>query len=441
MNTVQIPSANRTASSWSVNVLTTNAAQGQKQENSLEGDADHVEGAAHPLHVLMFGWEYPPRGEGGLGVACAGLVKGLRSHGVNVTLVLPGERNDEGDDTLRVKSTLHPYDDVMHGMRRNHAMDLHNLYGGDLGKAVSVFTDTAVRRTRHLKPDIIHSHDWMTFGAGVMASRTIGRPFIAHVHSTEMDRTNGKPHEWIFGHEQWGMNHANHIIAVSRYTKNVLISSYGIPPEKITVIHNGAPIPPAKHLPKKDAKLRHPLVLFLGRLTVQKGPHEFLSAAKRVLEQRSDVLFIVAGDGYMLRELIERSCALGMQDSMLFTGKVGSEEARALYAEADCFVMSSTSEPFGLVALEAIAHGTPVIVSKQSGVSEVVAHAMAVDYWDSDKMADYILTILREKPLSEQLSSEAQHVLHTLTWERQAQNVIALYKTVIHSFASVSTLA
>ncbi|OIO55442.1 hypothetical protein AUJ46_01315 [Candidatus Peregrinibacteria bacterium CG1_02_54_53] len=425
-------------------MLATDAAQGQKRENSLEGDADHVEGAAHPLHVLMFGWEYPPRGEGGLGVACAGLVKGLRSHGVKITLVLPGERND-GDDTIRVKSALHPYDDVIHGIHGRHSMaddkHFHDLYGGDLGKAVSVFTNTAVRRTRHVKPDIIHSHDWMTFGAGVMASRTIGRPFIAHVHSTEMDRTNGKPHEWIFGHEQWGLNHASHIIAVSRYTKNVLTSSYGIPPEKITVIHNGAPIPPAKHLPKKDAKLRHPLVLFLGRLTVQKGPHEFLSAAKRVLEQRPDVLFIVAGDGYMLRELIERSCALGMQDSVLFTGKVGSEEARALYAEADCFVMSSTSEPFGLVALEAIAHGTPVIVSKQSGVSEVVAHAMAVDYWDSDKMADCILTILREKPLSEQLSSEAQHVLHTLTWERQAQNVIALYKTVIHSFASIPTPA
>ncbi|MBI1813230.1 glycosyltransferase family 4 protein [Candidatus Peregrinibacteria bacterium] len=306
------------------------AAQREEHADSLREEPGHGEESTASLHVSMFGWEYPPRGEGGLGVACAGLVKGLRLHGVKVTLVLPGERNDDGNDTRRVKSTLHPYDDVMHG---NHAMDdgrhLHDLYGGDLGRAVSVFTDTAVRRTKHLKPDIIHSHDWMTFGAGVMASRTIGRPFIAHVHSTEMDRTNGKPHEWIFGHEQWGLNHANHIIAVSRYTKNVLISSYGIPPEKITVIHNGAPMLPAKHLSRKNAKLRHPLVLFLGRLTVQKGPHEFLSAAKRVLEQRPDVLFIVAGDGYMLRELIERSCALGMQDSVLFTGRVGSEEARA----------------------------------------------------------------------------------------------------------------
>lgn len=270
-----------------------------------------------------------------------------------------------------------------------------------------------------------------------MASRSLGRPFIAHVHSTEMDRTNGKPHQWIFGHEKWGMEYASHIIAVSRYTKNVLTSSYAIPPEKITVIHNGAPMPPVKHLPKNDAKLRHPLILFLGRLTVQKGPHEFLSAAKRVLERRPDALFIIAGDGYMLPELIERSCALGMQDAVLFTGKVNEAEARALYAEADCFVMSSTSEPFGLVALEAIAHGTPVILSKQSGVSEVVAHAMTVDYWDSDKMADCILTVLREKPLSLQLSSEAQSILHTLTWERQAMKIIALYDAVIRSFVPI----
>jgi len=389
----------------------------------------------------MFGWEYPPRGEGGLGVACAGLVRGLRSHGVKVTLVLPGELNDDEDDTLRVKSTLHPYDDALHGkygkQNMGHGRLPHDLYGGDLGEAVRLFTNDAVRSTRHLRPDIIHSHDWMTFGAGVMASRLLASPFITHVHSTEMDRTNGKPHQWIEGHEKWGMEHANHIIAVSRYTKNVLTSSYAIPPAKITVIHNGAPMPPAKHLPKGDAKLRHPLVLFLGRLTVQKGPHEFLSAAKRVLERRPDVLFVVAGDGYLLPELIERSCTLGIQDAVLFTGKVDSVEAKALYSEADCFVMSSTSEPFGLVALEAIAHGTPVILSKQSGVSEVVAHAMTVDYWDSDKMADCILTILREKPLAEQLGSEASHVLQTLTWERQARKIIALYNAVIHSVAPI----
>lgn len=389
----------------------------------------------------MFGWEYPPRGEGGLGIACAGLVKGLRSHGVKVTLVLPGESESAEDDDLFVKSTLQPYDGLQKSNSVCSEQPLDNLYGGDLGKAVHAFTEAAVQRSMHLKPDIIHCHDWMTFGAGIMASKWLERPCIAHVHSTEMDRTNRKPHQWIYNHERWGLEHADHIIAVSNYTKNILTSLYGISPRKITVIHNGAPMTLSPHLPLADTRLRHPLILFLGRLTIQKGPHQFLSAAKRVLEIRPDAFFLIAGEGYMLRELIDRACALGIQDSVLFTGRVDVEEARALYAEADCFVMSSASEPFGLVALEAIAHGTPVILSKQSGVSEIVAHAMTVDYWDCDKMADCILTILREKPLSQQLSSEAQHVLHTLTWEKQATKVIALYREVLRSFAPVPTSA
>ena len=173
------------------------------------------------------------------------------------------------------------------------------------------------------------------------------------------------------------------------------------------------------------------MVLFLGRLTIQKGPWHFLEMAAKVHAHRPEVQFVMAGDGGMLEELIHRACELGLQDAIVFTGKVQGKEVTHLYRQADCFVMPSVSEPFGLVALEAIAQGTPVVLSKQSGVGEVVGHAFKVDFWDTDKMADCVLTILREEPLAAQLKSEAPRVLQTLTWQNQADHVKSIYRDLM----------
>ncbi|MDD4628792.1 MAG: glycosyltransferase family 4 protein [Candidatus Peribacteraceae bacterium] len=401
-----------------------------------------------PLHTLMFGWEYPPRHLGGLGVACQGLVRGLLHHNIKVTLVLPFPGTDEEVDirfptrdvieTIRIKSFLNPYDSPeLYAQRIQHIpRETSQIYGEDLGHAVYVYTETAVEMTKDLNPDVIHCHDWMTYEAGVRAAQYHERPLVTHIHATELDRTHFSPNEWIYGRERWGFEQADHIIAVSNYTKNILVQHYGISPDKISVVHNGSDEAHAIHVMGDTVPAvtkKNPMVLFLGRLALQKGPKQFLKMAAMVHAHRPDVQFVMAGDGHMFSDLVDESCKLGLQDCMIFAGKVSAPEARKLYAQADCFVMPSLSEPFGLVALEAIAQNTPVILSKQSGASEVIGHAFKVDFWDTEMMADCVLTVLREQPLAMQLMSEAPRVLQKLTWINQADHVHSIYKNIIRS--------
>lgn len=392
----------------------------------------------------MFGWEYPPKHLGGLGVACQGLVRGLLHHGAKVTLVLPhGEAElESGMDLLcptedqrkivRVRSALQPYDTARSYAERLQTQSLpksNPLYANDLGAAVHEFTELSIEMTKNTHAAVVHSHDWMTFGAGKRAAAYHRIPFVAHIHATELDRTHYRPNEWIYWREREGLEAADHIITVSNYTKRILVREYGIREDKIDVVHNGTPDlpqpPVITNLPP-----RHPMVLFVGRLTVQKGPFHFLEAARIVRGHRSDVQFVVAGEGYLLPALVDRACAMGLQDCTIFAGKVNGAEVRELYRRASCFVMPSTSEPFGLVALEAIAHGAPVILSKQSGVAEVALHALHVDFWDIEKLSDCILTVLREEPLALQLRSEASMLLQHLTWENQAAKVMSIYNQV-----------
>lgn len=396
----------------------------------------------------MFGWEYPPMHLGGLGVACQGLVKGLLKRGVRVTLALPHSGSkEEGVDTrhptqktfeaIKVCSMLQPYDSAdAYGTRMHHIpADVKEMYGSDLGQAIEYFTASAVEMTKDVDADVVHCHDWMTYEAGIRAAKHHRKPLVAHIHATELDRTNFSPNEWIYKRELRGFQMADKIIAVSNYTKNILVEHYGIPPEKIAVVHNGSTLMPlAASYERWEAQNKtHPLVLFLGRLTQQKGTHQFLEMAAEVKSHRDDVQFVMAGSGDMMPELIDRTFALGLQHNLLFAGKVGNEEAKKLYSKADCFVMPSLSEPFGLVALEAAAHGTPVVLSRQSGASEVLGHCFSVDFWDTAKMADCVLTILREAPLAHQMRTESLKDLYRLTWENQAGNVQSIYKNLLTS--------
>ncbi|MDD4287595.1 MAG: glycosyltransferase family 4 protein [Candidatus Peribacteraceae bacterium] len=399
----------------------------------------------------MFGWEYPPRHLGGLGVACQGLIRGLVNQNVKVTLVLPFAADGSEDQIdilcpqehhiqkIRVASLLLPYDSAELYAQRIQSIprETAQIYGADLGHAVHVFTETSVEVTKHLQPDIVHAHDWMTYEAGLRSARHHGKPLVTHIHATELDRTHFHPNEWIYGRERWAFEQADHVIAVSNYTKNILVQHYGINPDKISVVHNGsdetyhADTAPTQITPMSGKK--NPMVLFLGRLTIQKGPMHFLEMASMVHRHDPDVQFVIAGDGHMFPSLVHQAVKLGLQDCIVFAGKVSSDEARKLYTQASCFVMPSLSEPFGLVALEAIAQGTPVILSKQSGASEVIGHAFKVDFWDTEKMADCVLTILRETPLASQLTAEAPRVLQRLTWENQADKVVSIYKNLLHS--------
>jgi len=403
------------------------------------------------MHSLMFGWEYPPKHLGGLGVACQGLVRGLLKLGNRVTLVLPHGGVDTDDNLdlkfpteshlqeMRIRSMLQPYDSpATYNARLAQQAAQHpradvNLYGKDLGSAVWEYEQLAVELTKETDPDVVHSHDWMTLSAGRCAARYHRVPLVAQVHATELDRTNNKPNMWIYDQERKGLRAADRIIAVSNYTKNILVREYGIHESKIDVVHNGAPFAAVSqaHSPHvHQHATKHPMILFVGRLTVQKGPFHFLEAASTVHALKPDVRFVMAGDGYLLSELMDRSLSMGLGDTVIFAGKVSHNEARKLYERASCFVMPSISEPFGLVALEAIAHGTPVILSKQSGVREVIPHSLLVDFWDTEKLADCILTVLRETPLAQQLQSEAPRMLQHLTWENQASKILSVYNKV-----------
>lgn len=399
------------------------------------------------IHSLMFGWEYPPLHLGGLGVACHGLVQGLLKNGVRVTLVLPHPHGtvEEHDvlaptsaqmKSVQIPSIMGPYDTHRQYLHKitTISKEMQQVYGSDLPEAVAHFTAMSAEITKDVHADIVHCHDWMTYGAGIEAAKQHQKPLVAHIHATELDRTHFHPNQWIYEMERSGLAAAHRIIAVSNYTKRILTEHYGIPAEKIRVVHNGSSeehLQPDHAITTSVRHQHHPMVLFLGRMTIQKGPVQFLEMAAKVHAVRPDVQFVMAGEGDMMNEVIDRACKMGLGNCMVFTGKVSSKEAKKLYQQAECFVMPSLSEPFGLVALEAIAHDTPVIVSRQSGVSEVLAHGFTVDFWDTDKMADCVLTILREKSLAMQLKIEAPRSLRNLRWEQQAGHVRSIYLDLI----------
>jgi glycogen synthase len=397
----------------------------------------------------MFGWEFPPLHSGGLGVACQGMVNGLLKHGTRVTLVLPAAMTEGQDDldirtasghsgaTIRyVKSDLQPYEGTEEFAQRTTGQrktaQSIDLYGSNMGEAVEQFTRQSVDATSDVSPDIIHCHDWMTYDAGLRAGAHHRVPVVMHIHATELDRTDFRPDPWIEGKERWALGRADRVIAVSNYTKNLLVQHYGIHGDKISVVHNGHDLSDG-HRITAQRKTKTPSVLFLGRLTTQKNPWQFLEAARLVRTVRPETTFVMAGEGPMMRDLMDRACALGLTGSVIFTGKVSRTEADQLYRDASCFVMPSLSEPFGLVALEAISHGTPLVMSRQSGAAEVIEHCFKVDFWDTERFADCILTILREQPLADQLRAEAPRILQKLSWSNQSAQILSIYRSLIRS--------
>lgn len=401
------------------------------------------------LHSLMFGWEFPPLHTGGLGVACQGMVNGLLKHGTRITLVLPsamaeGETSLDireagvaaSNSTIRyVKSSLKPYEGMLeYEMRAGKAQGASgaiDLYGANMGEAIEQFTAQSVEATRDVTPDVIHCHDWMTYDAGIRAGAHHRVPVVMHIHATELDRTDFRPDPWIEGKERWALRKADRVIAVSNYTKNLLTTHYGIHHDKISVVHNGHDIPLNAKPVMAQRISKSPVVLFLGRLTTQKNPWQFLEAAKLVHDAKPEATFVMAGEGPMMENLMNHACELGLTGSIVFTGKVSRSEADNLFRKASCFVMPSLSEPFGLVALEAIAHGAPLVMSRQSGAAEVLEHCFKVDFWDTERFADCILTILREQPLADQLRAEAPRILQKLNWTNQAAQILSIYHSLI----------
>jgi glycosyltransferase involved in cell wall biosynthesis len=312
-------------------------------------------------------------------------------------------------------------------------------YQGDLFAEAERYARLVVALTRGLNPDVIHAHDWLTFPAGIALARVTGRPLVAHVHSTEFDRSGDNVNQRVYDIERRGMLSAVRVICVSELTRSLAVRRYGIPPAKCDVVYNGIdqdmPQPAAGGIIKSATDK---IVLFLGRITMQKGPEYFISAAQKVLEKVPEAKFIVAGAGDMETRMIELAAQLGIGHRVLFTGFLRGKDVERIYRMADCYVMPSVSEPFGLAPLEAMRADVPVIISKQSGVSEVLTHALKVDFWDTAEMANKIVAVLRHPPLGQTLREHGSMEIKRLTWDGAAGAVVESYQRAIDDMASMA---
>jgi glycosyltransferase involved in cell wall biosynthesis len=311
-------------------------------------------------------------------------------------------------------------------------MDLlgtRNPYDRDLIAEVQRYAALATEVARTEPMDVVHAHDWMTFPAGLAVAGMKGVPLVVHVHSTELDRAGLHVDQRIFDIERRGMRGAIKVIAVSHLTKNLIIHHYGIHPSKVEVVYNAIEAPP---LPAEAARLRvdqnEKLVLFLGRVTFQKGPEYFLAAAQKVLELMDNVKFVIAGTGDMIAQTIELAASMGIGHKVLFTGFLQGRDVEKIFRLADLFVMPSVSEPFGIAPLEAMSHDVPVIISKQSGVSELLSHALKVDFWDTREIANKIIAVLRHPPLARTLREHGSFEVRQLQWVDSARACIGIYR-------------
>ncbi len=300
-------------------------------------------------------------------------------------------------------------------------------YGGDLFGDAQRYAGLVAALGVHERFDVIHAHDWLTYPAGLTLRALTGKPLVCHIHATEFDRSGEHVNRQVYDIERAGLNGADRVIAVSRLTKSIVHRRYGVPENRIEVVYNGVDqdsVQPQQGMAiERDEKI----VLFLGRITMQKGPEYFIRAARRVLEKDDKVKFVVAGSGDMAVRMIEEAAALGIGHKVLFTGFLRGRDVDRVFRMADCYVMPSVSEPFGIAPLEAMRNDVPVIVSKQSGVSEILTHCLKVDFWDTDEMANKIVAVLRYPPLGATLTEHGRFELRGINWDGAAEKCVKAY--------------
>lgn len=422
------------------------------------------------MKVLMFGWEFPPHISGGLGTACYGLVKGLVHHKQDIIFVVPklwGDEEPMADfvnasdveidyrektfiDTwqnmtyLEINSFLVPYlgpqefekytDYTLHHRTDieesvfSNKYEFSGKYGKNLMEEVSRYALVATQIAKSKEHDVIHAHDWLAFPAGIAAKQISGKPLVCHIHATQYDRAGeGGAQGPVYEMEKAGLLAADHVVAVSHLTRNLVIEKYGVDPNRVSVLHN-AVLDASIIESKVKKKVPEKIVTFLGRITFQKGPEYFVEAAKKVIDRDPNVRFVMAGNGDLLNRMIERVAELGMGTKFHFTGFLKGQDVDDMYAMSDVYVMPSVSEPFGIAPLEAVRHNTPVIISKQSGVSEVLRNAIKIDFWDVDAMADAIFALLHYQSIAKMFKELGSEELKNLKWEHVAAKLVTVYE-------------
>lgn len=418
------------------------------------------------MKVLMLGWEYPPHIAGGLGTACEGLTKALAWLGLKIKFVVPALYGSENAphmelmsseqlaskveisksrvdlEKIRLLTFLSPYqrpeeyieckssESIFTRLIGENSRQLSSKYDGSLFDHVISFSNQTIFASLQCDFDIIHAHDWMTFPAAVALKEKTQKPLVVHLHSLEFDRVGDAGNSMIIDAERLGLEKSDRVIAVSHYTKRMIEKHYSIDPNKIEVVHNGI-YPKGERQSYRGNFTNKKIVLFLGRVTFQKGPDYFVEMAKRVIPNVPDVMFVMAGSGDMLSGLIEKVEHEGLSENFTFTGFLKGEEVENIFKLASLYVMPSVSEPFGLTALEAIACNTPVIMSKQSGVSEVIHNAFKVDFWDIEKMSDIVVNGLIHDELRADMITMAKTELERIRWDMSAEKVKNLYETLV----------
>lgn len=399
------------------------------------------------MRVLTFGWDYPPKRNGGLGVACFGLTRELSQQGVEVIYVLPRQQSVVGTGkfifadmaplvrTRIIDSPLLPYQNANAPMYTLDALGQRVPTNRTTLQEVYDFAEKAAAIAQSENFDIIHAHDWTSYLAGVVAKRISGKPLVLHVHATSFDQAASEfVDNEIFSIEKMAFEAADCVMTVSNYTKSLIVEKHSVPAVKVEVVHNGTDThePPSYESSLAALKVSgKKLVLYHGRITIQKGVDYFVRAAKRVLEVEPNVVFVISGWGDMQEQIIEQVSRLGISHAVLFAGALWEEDRDRMYQSADLVVMPSVSEPFGLVPLEALQHGTPSLISKQSGVGEVLTQVLKVDFWDVDEMANQIVATLRYPVLRAQLVKEGKRQLPSFSWRYAAHKVARVYRRLL----------
>lgn len=425
----------------------------------------------------MFGWEFPPHIAGGLGTASYGLTRGLSRNGVEVVFVVPKAYGDEdqrfarivnasdvealypaGDHTdeiwqrvsfIEINSNMVPYSSPEEFASAGESFlkigethrpgdvwkeryNFSGKYGTDLMEEVARYATVAAQVARDMAGefDVIHAHDWLTYYAGIAAKAVSGKPLVVHMHATEFDRSGENVNKAVYDIERAGMEAADRVITVSNLTRNIVINKYCIPPEKVVTVHNAVRFSDTngEEIPRG---LSDKIVTFLGRITYQKGPDYFVEAAAKVLRRAPHVRFVMAGSGDMMNHVVRRVAKLGISDRFHFTGFLKGAEVNRMFAMSDVYVMPSVSEPFGISPLEAMKSNVPVIISKQSGVAEVLDYALKVDYWDVDALADAIYALVTYPALARMFSRKGHEEVTGLKWSKAAAKVKQIYEELV----------
>ena len=389
----------------------------------------------------MLGWELPPHNSGGLGVACYHLCKALSKKNVDIEFIVPYSDSHDYINFMKVNPAIPQSAEKV--QKSGIAYDSFKYFYDDgseqdvsLFQQVKNYADRVEQMAILGEYDIIHAHDWLTFRAGLRAKELSGKPLILHVHATEFDRAGGKPgNPMVHEIEYMGFLIADRIIAVSQHTKNIIVKEYGVPEDKIEVVHNSIDISVYSNISSDNAykylvKMKsqgYRVVSNVGRLTVQKNLYNLMQAAKLVIDKTPKTLFLIVGSGEQYLELLELAAELGISKNVIFTDFQRGKNLRDAFSVADLFVMPSVSEPFGLTPLEAIGYGTPALVSKQSGVAEVITNCLKVDFWDIKEMANQISAVVRNDSLRDELHSQSYKEFLKLSWDDAAHKMVGTY--------------